>query len=178
MKVVFTVSQQPILSLAKRYKLDVEECVARLSGYFKKLGADFVVDTRIADELSLIESRDEFVQRFYAEKNGESTKNFPMLSSSCPGWVCYAEKTHGSFILPYISTARSPQQIMGVLVKGFLADKMNVTRDKIYHVTVMPCFDKKLEASRDDFFDEVTNSKDVDCVITTSITINQLQFKS
>ena len=35
----------------------------------------------------------------------------PMLASACPGWVCYAEKTHGSYILPYISTAKSPQVI-------------------------------------------------------------------
>ncbi len=33
----------------------------------------------------------------------------PMLASACPGWVCYAEKTHGSYILPYISTTKSPQ---------------------------------------------------------------------
>ena len=34
-----------------------------------------------------------------------------MLASACPGWVCYAEKTHGSYILPYISSAKSPQVI-------------------------------------------------------------------
>ena len=33
----------------------------------------------------------------------------PMLASACPGWVCYAEKMHGSYILPYISTTKSPQ---------------------------------------------------------------------
>lgn len=167
-RIVVTISQQPILSLAKRFQLTPEDTLERLTGYLKKLGADIVLDTRIADELSLIECRDEFVQRFYADQNKESTKNFPMITSSCPGWVCYAEKTHGSFILPYISTGRSAQQIMGVLVKGFLADQLNVTRDKIYHVTVMPCYDKKLEASREDFFDEVSQSRDVDCVITTS----------
>lgn len=37
------------------------------------------------------------------------------------GWVCYAEKTHGDYILPYISTTKSPQQIMGSLVKDYLA---------------------------------------------------------
>ena len=37
------------------------------------------------------------------------------------GWVCYAEKTHGSFILPYISTTKSPQQVMGSLVKDYFA---------------------------------------------------------
>ena len=39
--------------------------------------------------------------------------------------------------------------------------------DQIYHVTVMPCYDKKLEASRQDFFNEVYATRDVDCVITT-----------
>lgn len=79
------------------------------------------------------------------------------------GWVCYAEKTHGSYILPYISTAKSPQQIMGSLVKNW----MNV-KQSVYHVTVMPCYDKKLEAARQDFFNEHTQSRDVDCVITAS----------
>jgi iron only hydrogenase large subunit-like protein len=43
------------------------------------------------------------------------------------GWVCYAEKTHGEFILPYISTTRSPQQIMGALAKNCLASHMGLT---------------------------------------------------
>lgn len=39
--------------------------------------------------------------------------------------------------------------------------------NKIYHVTVMPCYDKKLEASRPDFFNQEYQTRDVDCVITT-----------
>ena len=162
-QIVFTVSQQPILSLAKRYNLQPEEAAERLSGYFKKLGADFVLDTKIADDLALLENRKEFIERFQTNK-----KSLPMLASSCPGWVCYAEKTHGSFILPYISTTRSAQQIMGVLVKKFLAEKLGVSSEQVYHITIMPCYDKKLEASREDFFSEAENSRDVDCVITSS----------
>lgn len=86
------------------------------------------------------------------------------------GWVCYAEKTHGNFILPYIATTRSPQQIMGVLVKDYLAKKLNIPSSRIYHVTIMPCYDKKLEASREDFYSEVSEARDVDCVITSSKT--------
>lgn len=41
--------------------------------------------------------------------------------ASASGWICYAEKTHGSTLLPHISTARSPQQVMGSLVKDFFA---------------------------------------------------------
>lgn len=31
----------------------------------------------------------------------------------------------------------------------------------------MPCFDKKLEASRSDFFDQEYQTRDVDCVLST-----------
>lgn len=144
-----------------------QQCLAKLSGYFRQLGADVVLDTKIADDLALIEARNEFLDRFSAEANKDS-KSLPMLASSCPGWVCYAEKTHGTFILPYISTTRSPQQIMGVLVKQLLAQQKRIPGSLIYHVTIMPCYDKKLEASREDFFSEVLQSRDVDCVITSS----------
>jgi iron only hydrogenase large subunit-like protein len=40
----------------------------------------------------------------------------------------------------------------------------------------MPCYDKKLEASREDFFDDVLQCRDVDCVIT-SIEIEQMLDK-
>ena len=58
-----------------------------------------------------------------SEGSGDTaTQLLPMLASSCPGWICYAEKTHGE-LLPHISTARSPQQMMGVLVKDYFASK-------------------------------------------------------
>lgn len=170
--IVFTVSQQSLLSIAKKFQLDAEEAAKHLAGYFKQLGADYVLDTKIADDLALIESRNEFMKRFADQK----TSKLPMIASSCPGWVCYAEKTHGDSIIPYISTTRSPQQIMGMLVKQMLAQKLGLSADKFYHVTVMPCYDKKLEASREDFFNEVLESRDVDCVIT-SIEIEQMLEK-
>lgn len=173
--IVFTVAQQSVLSLAYKYGIDdMDDMAQRLTGYLKRLGADLVVNTKIADDLSIIESRNEFVERYKAVViNQEKSQSLPMLSSTCPGWVCYAEKTHGNSILPYISTTRSPQQIMGVLVKQYLAQRLNIAPECIYHVTVMPCYDKKLEASREDFFNETINSRDVDCVIT-SIEIEQM----
>lgn len=80
--------------------------------------------------------------------------------------MCYAEKTHGNYILPYISTTKSPQQIMGSIIKQWVSHNLG-DRD-IYHVTVMPCYDKKLEASREDFFNNDSKSREVDCVITSS----------
>lgn len=90
--------------------------------------------------------------------------NFNVLNNL--GWVCYAEKTHGTYSLPYIATTKSPQQIMGSLVKQWM--QSHAKDQQIYHVTVMPCYDKKLEASRPDFLDENTQSREVDCVITAS----------
>ena len=77
-----------------------------------------------------------------------SGRKKPLISSACPGWVCYAEKTHGTWILPHISQVKSAQQIMGSLVKDHLAKKFQVSPENVYHLTLMPCFDKKLEASR------------------------------
>ena len=61
---------------------------------------------------------------------------------------------------------KSPQQIMGTIVKEFLSSKLQIDPSRVYHVTVMPCFDKKLEASRGDFQNIVTEAPEVDCVVT------------
>ena len=49
-----------------------------------------------------------------------------VLASACPGWVCYAEKSHPK-TLPHISRIKSPQGIMGTLVKRHLAESLGVT---------------------------------------------------
>ncbi len=145
-----------------------ETCARKLSSFFKQyLAAQFVLDTTFSRNLSLVESGREFVNKY--KENPKLT----LISGSCPGWICYAEKTHGSFILPYISTVKSPQQIMGSLVKDYMSRNvvlifyflkplkfykdfdlfklLNAPPGQIYHVTIMPCFDKKLESSRKDF---------------------------
>ncbi|XP_063962013.1 cytosolic Fe-S cluster assembly factor narfl-like [Lytechinus pictus] len=164
MTVIVTISPQSRASLAAKYKLSLPETARKLTTFFRELGVHHVFDETFARDFSLLESQREFIQRF----NNQATKgSLPMLASACPGWVCYAEKTHGSYILPYISTTKSPQQIIGSLVKDYVAQSLHVKPDRIYHVTVMPCYDKKLEASRDDFYSDVYRTRDVDCVITS-----------
>ncbi|XP_076281787.1 putative cytosolic Fe-S cluster assembly factor GJ13047 isoform X1 [Lasioglossum baleicum] len=163
--IVVSLSVQAVLSIAERYNLKPEEAVHKLAGYFYELGADSVLDMTAADDFALLESAKEFIERYKAAKEGAKDQ-LPMLSSSCPGWVCYAEKTHGNFILPYIGVTKSPQQIMGSLVKYHLAETMGLPPEQVYHVTLMPCYDKKLEASREDFYNHERKSRDVDCVIT------------
>lgn len=163
--VVVSISPQSRASLATKYQLSPQEAHQKLTGFFKKLGVHHVFDTSFSRNFSLLESCREFVRRYYESETNKTA--LPMLASSCPGWICYAEKTHGSYILPYISSTKSPQQIMGSLVKDYFAAKQGQTPDQIYHVTVMPCYDKKLEASRQDFYSDLYRTRDVDCVITT-----------
>ncbi|NXG83383.1 NARFL factor, partial [Stercorarius parasiticus] len=169
--VVVSVSPQSRASLAARCKMGVLETAKKLTAFLKSV--HYVFDTTFSRNFSLLESQQEFVKRF--RKQSEDKKALPMLASACPGWICYAEKTHGSFIIPYISTTKSPQQVMGSLIKGHFAEQQHLTPDQIYHVTVMPCYDKKLEASRPDFFSQEYQTRDVDCVITTGEVLKLLE---
>uniref|UniRef100_A0A8C6P4Y8 Nuclear prelamin A recognition factor-like protein n=1 Tax=Nothobranchius furzeri TaxID=105023 RepID=A0A8C6P4Y8_NOTFU len=163
--VVVSVSPQSRASLAAHYNLSSSEAGRRLTAYLKNLGVHCVFDTSFSRTFSLLESQREFVERFHRKE--QDSKAVPMLTSACPGWICYAEKTHGDYILPYISTTRSPQQVMGSLVKGYFAKQQGLSPQQIYHVCVMPCFDKKLEASRSDFYMSDAETREVDCVITS-----------
>ncbi|CAJ1076510.1 cytosolic Fe-S cluster assembly factor narfl [Xyrichtys novacula] len=174
--VVVSVSPQSRASLAARYDLSSSEAGRRLTSFFKGLGVHYVFDTSFSRTFSLLESQREFVERFQRK---EQDKNcLPMMTSACPGWICYAEKTHGEFILPYISTTRSPQQMMGSLVKGYFAEQKGIGPQQIYHVAVMPCFDKKLEASRSDFYLNSAETREVDCVITSGEVQKMLEEKN
>eukprot|EP00794_Sanderia_malayensis_P015037 gene15037-16590_t len=163
--IVVSIAPQVRASIAAKFDLNAQQTAEKLTSFFKTLGVHHVFDTTFSRDFSLIESQREFVQRFKESQTGQKT--VPMLASACPGWICYAEKTHGSFILPYISTVKSPQQIMGSLLKSYLSKSVGKSPDQIYHVSVMPCYDKKLEASRQDFYDDLFRTRDVDCVLTS-----------
>lgn len=109
--------------------------------------------------------------------DGGVNRSLPMLTSECPGWICFVEKTHPEAI-PYVSTAMSPQQVSGVLVKSIIAERNKWNSSRIYHCSIMPCPDKKLEASRRDFYTESYASADVDCVLTTTELLELMQDNS
>ncbi|XP_064997382.1 protein NAR1-like isoform X1 [Musa acuminata AAA Group] len=182
--VVVSISPQSRTSLAAYFDLSPSQVLRKVTTLFKSLGAKAVYDTSCSRDLSLIESCNEFILRY--QQHGQS---FPMLSSACPGWICYAEKTLGSYILPYISHVKSPQQTIGAAIKHHIVQKFGLKLDNVYHVTVMPCYDKKLEAARDDFsfpIEEGENGRpnsvmripEVDSVLTTGEVLDLIQSKS
>ncbi|CAG2173877.1 unnamed protein product, partial [Oppiella nova] len=159
--IVMSMSLQSIASIAAKNQLEMESAAQKISTFFHNIGVDYVFDTSLAEHFSLIESQKEFMERF-------DKSQFPVLSSVCPGFVCYAEKTHGELIVPLLSRVKSGQQIMGILVKRFLKEKQMDTNNA-FHVTLMPCYDKKLEATRSDSeFCELSDHhvKEVDVVLT------------
>lgn len=99
----------------------------------------------------------------------------PILTSACPGWICYAEKTQ-PHILPHLSRLKSPQALTGTLLKTVLSQRLGIPPAQIWHLAIMPCFDKKLEASREELTDIYWSPtplaklnapvRDTDCVIT------------
>jgi len=171
---VVSISHQPVLSFAAKFKIPPLEARSKLSGLFRKLGASYVYDLTLAAEMSLLECGRDFVERF---RTGSSNRSkLPVIASACPGWVCYAEKTHGDWILPFISEIKSGQQIAGSIIKETIPAILKSDPSRVAHVSVMPCFDKKLEASRNDFFNEETGCRDVDMVIT-SVEIEEILDK-
>ncbi|KAK6124766.1 hypothetical protein DH2020_041487 [Rehmannia glutinosa] len=183
--VVVSLSPQSRASLAVHFGLSPLQVFRKLTTLLKSLGVKAIFDTSSSRDLTLIESCNEFIARYkekYPADDEKSKSSLPMISSACPGWICYAEKTLGSYILPYISSVKSPQQTIGAAIKNHLCEELCIRPEEIYHVTVMPCYDKKLEAARDDFVFQVDSDgekvTEVDSVLTTGEVLDLIQMKS
>ncbi|RKP13051.1 iron hydrogenase, partial [Piptocephalis cylindrospora] len=157
---VASISPQTLASFAAKYNVTTSKAFSTITTFLTRLGVDRVLDIATARDIALVASAQEFIHRYRA------SQTLPILASACPGWVCYAEKTH-PYTLPHISQVKSPQQIMGVYVKDVIGKELGKSPDLVYHISVMPCYDKKLEASRNDFYNDVYRTRDVDCVLTS-----------
>ncbi|KAM4824023.1 nuclear prelamin A recognition factor [Urocitellus parryii] len=161
---VVSVCPQSLPYFAAKFNLSVTDASRRLCGFLKSLGVHYVFDTSIAADLSILESQKEFVRRFH--QHNEERRALPMLTSACPGWVRYAERVLGHPVTPHLCAARSPQQVMGSLVKDYFAKQQNLAPEKIFHVVVAPCYDKKLEALREGL-SAAPGAQGADCVLTS-----------
>jgi iron only hydrogenase large subunit-like protein len=174
--VVVSICPSTRTALARRFKLTSVQVYRRLLHFFRRtLGVSLVLDINFASTLVMEEAAREFIHR-YRDRIVDAPVQ-PVLVSECPGWVCYAEKKQPG-LLPHLSTVRSPQQMMGALVKSYLLEKiLKVEKTDVYHVSIMSCYDKKLEAARTDFADP-EGVRDVDCVITTNELLTVIEDKS
>jgi NADH-quinone oxidoreductase subunit G len=124
----------------------------------KRMGFDIVYDTSFTADLTVVEEANEFIGR---KTNGE---RLPLFTSCCPGWVKFAEQYFPQ-LLGNLSSCRSPQQMMGAMVKHTLPAQLGRERKDVVMVSIMPCTAKKFEARRPEF--RTAGSPDVDFVLTT-----------
>ena len=134
--------------------------VHRMAACLRRLGFDYVFDTSFSADLTIMEEGTEFLHRYQA---GE-TRELPMFTSCCPGWVRYL-KSHYPQWTDRLSTAKSPQQMFGAVSKNYFAQKLDVPPEKIYCVSLMPCIAKKQECDLPTMHTEA--GRDVDLVLTT-----------
>ncbi|HPJ03147.1 MAG TPA: [FeFe] hydrogenase, group A [Candidatus Limiplasma sp.] len=132
--------------------------VGKMVATLKMMGFDAVYDVSYSADLTIFEEGTELLGRV---TEGE---NLPMFTSCCPGWVKFMEQYYSDYA-NNLSTCKSPQQMLGSLVKETLPDVVKKDRKDIVFVSIMPCTAKKFEAKRDEF--RVADSPDVDYVITT-----------
>ncbi|XP_027091032.1 protein NAR1-like isoform X2 [Coffea arabica] len=183
--VIVSVSPQSRASLGVAFGLSPLQVFKKLTTLFKALGVKAVFDTSCSRDLTLIESCYEFITRYrqcHSTTDKKSKLGLPLISSACPAWINYAEKNLGSYILPNISSVKSPQQIIGAIIKNHICQMLYQRPEDIYHVTVMPCYDKKLEAVRDAFVFQLDAQGEkiveVDSVLTTVELLDLIKSKS
>ena len=140
---------------------DDEATVGKILDALKRMGVDYAFDTTFSADLTIMEEGTEFLHRFTA---GE-LKERPMFTSCCPGWLRFI-KSQYPHLVRQLSTAKSPQQMFGAVMKTYFAEKLGVSPQRIYTVSVMPCVAKKEEKEMELFYQEYAGH-DVDTVITT-----------
>lgn len=146
-----------------------EATVGKILDALKRMGADYVFDTTFSADLTIMEEGNEFIKRFTA---GE-LKERPMFTSCCPGWVRFI-KSQYPHMVKQLSTAKSPQQMFGAVMKTYFAKKLDVSPKQIYTVSVMPCVSKKGEREMELFYEEYAGY-DIDAVITTRELVKMLR---
>ena len=132
----------------------------------KLMGAEEVYDTNFGADLTVIEEANEFLARL------ENGGPFPMFTSCCPAWIKHLEKENPKY-LKNVSTCKSPMEMFGAVLKDQYKKKDEEDGKTTFHIAIMPCTAKKMEAKRPEF--QTNGVPDVDLVLTTHEVINMIK---
>ena len=147
---------------AEYYHLDPKFATAeRMVSALKQVGFDYVFDTNFAADLTIMEEGSEFLERY----THRDRYTWPMFTSCCPGWVRFVKSQYPHYV-GNLSTAKSPQQMFGAVVKSYLAEKLGVDPRKLFVISLMPCISKKSECALPTMKGDC-GEPDVDVVLTT-----------
>ena len=166
-RVVFQIAPAVRVALGEAYGLPAGENVLdKLVTSLKIMGADEVYDTIFSADLTVWEEAEEFKARL------ASGEKLPLFTSCCPAWVKFVENEYPEF-LGNLSTARSPMQMLGSVLKDRYKAKDAEDGRTTYHIAIMPCTAKKMEAGREEFAKD--GVPDVDLVLTTQEIIKMIK---
>lgn len=151
------------VSLGEEFGLEAGSLVEKQqTAALKQLGFAGVFDTCFAADLTIMEESSELLARL---KGGQE---LPQFTSCCPAWVKFVEYYYAD-LLPHLSSCKSPQQMLGSVIKEYYAAKQGVAGDKIKSIAVMPCTAKKFECQRQLTEKGTARSgqQDIDYILTT-----------
>ncbi len=160
-KKVVVVQHAPAISvsIAEEFGLPAgHDAVGVLNAALRHLGFSFVFPTAFSADLTIMEEASELVARI------KSGGTLPMFTSCSPGWIRFVEQFYPEFI-PNLSTCKSPQQMLGAIIKSYFAEQRGLSPADIFSVALMPCTAKKAEAGRVEMLRD--HVADIDAVLTT-----------
>lgn len=166
-RVVVQIAPAVRVALGEEFGLPAGENVMdRLVKALKLMGVEEVCDTDFAADMTTISESQEFLERLKA--GGP----FPMFTSCCPAWVKYLELNDPKY-LRNISSCKSPMEMFAAVLRDKYQAKDAADGRRTYHMAIMPCTAKKMEAARAEFTRD--GQPDVDLVITTRELVDMIR---
>jgi iron-only hydrogenase group A len=135
-----------------------QDADGKMVAALRRIGFDRVFDTSFTADLTIMEEASELAYRI------QTGGTLPMFTSCSPGWIKFVEQSYPELI-PNLSTCKSPQQMMGAVIKSYFAEREKIDPRNIVSVSIMPCTAKKFESGRPEMAPE--HIPDVDYVLTT-----------
>ena len=128
----------------------------------KRIGFNKVFDVNVGADFTVIEESEELIERI------KTNTLIPQFSSCCPAWVKYV-KLHYPNYVKNLSTCKSPNEMLGAVIKNYYAKQNNIPLENIKVVAIMPCTAKKME---------IEDDEDVDAVLTTRELATFIKYKN
>lgn len=173
-KVIAQVAPAVRVSLGEEFNMEFGLNVEKkIVAALKKMGFDGVFDTTWAADLTIMEEATELKERLDRYFSGDNTVKLPILTSCCPAWVNFIEYNFPN-LLDIPSTSKSPQQMFSSVAKNIWAPMMNIKREDLVVVSIMPCLAKKYEASRNEFIKD--GNRDTDISISTRELADMIKY--
>lgn len=165
--VIFSTSPSVRVGLGEAFGMPNGSFVeGKMVAALRALGADYVLDTNFAADMTIMEEASELVSRVT-----KGSAPLPQFTSCCPAWVKFVETFYPE-LTGHISSAKSPIGMQGPTIKTYFAKQMGIDPKKIVNVALTPCTAKKFEIRRDEMnasgtFHGDESMRDMDYVITT-----------